>query len=296
MMKEELRAAVAERLGVEMESVRVNEVMKNNGKVMTALVVMDDGKSGVYPNVYIDKEMEDWRVGRMSLDELVDDVVERYKAVTDQGLPAVPKVSREMILDGAIIQVVNAEKNADQLNDIPHRRFLDLAAIVRCVVDLGGIAGQGSMKVTYTMIQGFGISEDDLFERALQNTVEKYPLRFMPMGQMMSELVGGSPEDFDGDMKSPLYVLTNQQKMNGAAVMFWPEKIGEIADKIGDDVYVLPSSIHEVLLTTVHGCALEVRDLQNMVREINATVVDQEEVLSDNVYVYRRETRDLIVA
>ena len=71
------------------------------------------------------------------------------------------------------------------------------------------------------------------------------------MGQMMSELAGGSPEDFDGDMKSPLYVLTNSQKWNGAAAMFWPEKIGEIADKIGDDLYVLPSSIHEVLCLPV---------------------------------------------
>ena len=291
MMKEELRAAVAERLGVEMESVRVNEVMKNNGKVMTALVVMDGGKSRMYPNVYIDKEMEDWRVGRMSLDELVDDVVERYKAVTDQGLPAVPKVSREMILNGAIIQVVNAEKNAELLKQVPNVRFCDLAAIVRAEIDLGDQTGE--MVVTNQMIAGFDIDRDQLLKNAAENTKKNSGFECLDLRKLLMELAGMGGKEPAGDPE--MWVATNRRRLNGASVLMFPDILSGFADLLGGDMFVLPSSIHEVMLVPVAGGA-EKEELSQMVREINAQHVIPEEVLSDTVYIFNRRERTLRIA
>lgn len=293
MMREELRAAVAEKMGTSIENVVLHEVQKNNGKMMTGLTVRGLLGSNISPCLYVDQIISSWENGK-STDETAEEIADMFRSAVMAGGAETPEISRETVLNGAFIQVVNAEKNESQLVDMPHRKFMDLAAIVRSQVNIGLRDGLPSMKVTNQVIRTFGISEDELFEAASRNTMERFPLRFMSMAQMMAEMTG-LPEEMVYGMEMPLYVVTNEQKMNGAAALYWPEKIGEFADMIGDDVYVLPSSIHEILLYPVHAGGDPIM-LREMVREINATEVAPEEVLSDNVYVYKRETRKLSAA
>lgn len=293
MMREELRAAVAEKMGTSIENVVLHEVQKNNGKMMTGLTVRGLLGSNISPCLYVDQIISSWENGK-STDETAEEIADMFRSAVMAGGAETPEISRETVLNGAFIQVVNAEKNESQLVDMPHRKFMDLAAIVRSQVNIGLRDGLSSMKVTNQVIRTFGISEDELFEAASRNTMERFPLRFMSMAQMMAEMTG-LPEEMVYGMEMPLYVVTNEQKMNGAAALYWPEKIGEFADMIGDDVYVLPSSIHEILLYPVHAGGDPIM-LREMVCEINATEVAPEEVLSDNVYVYKRETRKLSAA
>lgn len=50
------------------------------------------------------------------------------------------------------------------------------------------------------------------------------------------------------------------------------------------DYYILPSSIHEIILCPADGKKAE--ELKRMVYGINRLVVREEEVLSDSVYYY----------
>lgn len=59
----------------------------------------------------------------------------------------------------------------------------------------------------------------------------------------------------------------------------------QAAEKLGGDFYILPSSIHEILLVPDNGDKAA-DDLRDMVREVNATQVSPEEKLTDNVYHY----------
>ena len=72
----------------------------------------------------------------------------------------------------------------------------------------------------------------------------------------------------------------------------------QIAEKFGSDLYILPSSVHEVILLPVPGKLRgSVEDMRNMVREVNASDdLPEEEVLSDEVFYYDREKRELLIA
>lgn len=57
------------------------------------------------------------------------------------------------------------------------------------------------------------------------------------------------------------------------------------AEKLGGDYFIIPSSIHEVLLVKDTG-EMNARDLAAMIREVNATEVAPEDVLTDHAYHY----------
>jgi hypothetical protein len=102
----------------------------------------------------------------------------------------------------------------------------------------------------------------------------------MEMNPQMTEMLGVAPEHEEQ------LVLSNTKKINGAAAMT-DKKILELAlDKLGvDTLYILPSSIHEVLAVAAMGDPDELRQL---VCEVNDTQVVPKERLSYNVYKYER--------
>jgi hypothetical protein len=85
-----------------------------------------------------------------------------------------------------------------------------------------------------------------------------------------------------------MYVLTNYKGINGASCLLYPEILDQIGDKLNADFYILPSSIHELILIIDDG-KMNPISLREMVCEVNQTQVAADEVLSDQVYYYSRE-------
>ena len=92
-----------------------------------------------------------------------------------------------------------------------------------------------------------------------------------------------------------LYVLTNKSRMFGAACMLYPGVFQQAAREIEGDFFVLPSSVHEVLLLSP-GNVFDREGLRRLVREINETQVEPYEVLSNNVYYYDSEKAEIRIA
>ena len=88
----------------------------------------------------------------------------------------------------------------------------------------------------------------------------------------------------------PIYILTNQDKLNGASVSAQEGVLEKVAELLGTNYYVLPSSIHELLILPDNG-SMQLSELEAMVREVNATQVAPEDRLSDKVQYYDRETK-----
>lgn len=80
-------------------------------------------------------------------------------------------------------------------------------------------------------------------------------------------------------------VLTNDQGVHGAGSLFYPGQMEEIGAQMGSDFFVLPSSVHEVLIFPDDG-QTDYRDLQMMVQQINEAEVAPADRLSDHVYHY----------
>ena len=111
------------------------------------------------------------------------------------------------------------------------------------------------------------------------------------MTEVMSEMMGMSKEDMEmmcmSTDEEQMYVLSNTMKMNGASALLDKKIMEEIVKTVGE-FYILPSSIHEVLIVPVKS-GMDIETLENMVCEVNATQVQLEERLSDHVYAYNFE-------
>lgn len=103
----------------------------------------------------------------------------------------------------------------------------------------------------------------------------------------MPEIVSILP---DGEMK----VLTNTEKFYGAAaIIYGKDKIRGLAEKEGNDIVIIPSSVHECILFP-YDESMPFELLNAMVNEVNTSEVKEEEILSDHVYMYDRQTDRIV--
>ncbi len=130
---------------------------------------------------------------------------------------------------------------------------------------------------------------ESLYRTARRNTKRDMPELLVSMGELISEMTGVSVREDDA---TPMYVLTNQEKRFGASAMLYSEKIGQLAERFGCDVLILPSSVHEVLLIPDDHIR-EYAFYRQMVAEVNRTQVEPEEVLSYGLYRYCRKEAEI---
>jgi hypothetical protein len=201
-------------------------------------------------------------------------------------------------------KLVNADRNRELLADAPHIIVCDDLAVLFYILVSNDGEGTATITVRNNMTDLWGVEEDELFKIALLNTQRLFRGSVMSMASVMMDLLSDRMDDeyssefFDmvvSEDMVPMYVCSNSQKVNGAGVILYKDLLKQFAEKTGSDFYILPSSIHETLLVPVSD-QMEVEALRSMVREVNATQVAPEEVLSDNVYIYRREDDKISLA
>lgn len=145
----------------------------------------------------------------------------------------------------------------------------------------------------------WGSSEAELLEHAQKNTPEEMQFFMCSLQEMLCHMIGQeSNYEWDSSREMPLYVLTNSQGMYGASCILYDGVLEQAAEQLGSDLYVLPSSIHEVILLPAKGEGINsVKALGEMVASVNCSGnVADEEVLSDDVYYYDRVKQQLAVA
>lgn len=225
----------------------------------------------------------------------------------------------EQVKDSIVFRVVGAEENQSRIQNMPHRIEHDMALIYQIMMQKTEY-GMASIQITNDLMGTLGVDETTLHEVAMKNTPREFPMTFQSMNEVIKEIMRkdfmginlDELSDEDGmksflealfeegmaDMEQdapPMYVLTNESKLNGAAVLFYPEIQEKIAEQLGGDYFVLPSSVHEVLIVPDQGI-LEYQELKGMVNDVNNTQVPPDEVLTGEVYSYDKESRQLMFA
>ena len=239
--------------------------------------------------IIIDKEECDLDADDMMMEALdagaddFQDEEDSYVIMTD------PDAFSE-VRDRIRYRVINYEMNKEFLQDIPFRRVLDLAVVLYYTVDLR-LSETATIFVRCDTVRRWGVSEEDLFSLAESATPVADPPCVCPLTKLLVEL-GLEEEIWDEPGDVPLWIITNDRRTFGSACMFYPKVLAETAAFIGADLFILPSSIHEVLAMPNNG-TLSREELELMVRQINVTQVKRTEVLSDHVYSYRRGERAL---
>lgn len=199
----------------------------------------------------------------------------------------------EKAKENLIVGLCNAEMNEELLKTIPHEIREDLALVYRILLKHPDGEIESEL-VTNPLLEYWGIGEQALQEDAWDNMRRKNSPQFCRMDEILRELMYPDGTSAETETEVPLYVLTNRVKAWGASYMFDKDTMAGIAKELGSSFIVFPSSIHEVLILPEEK-GLDVEEMQEMVRTVNMTVVDSQEVLSNQVYRYDREEQTVSI-
>lgn len=265
-------------------SVLCEGMKKNNGVILNGLCIKKEGSS-VNPVIYMEPFFRDYRNG-VPISDITDRILEVYRgnSAHDQ-LDMSSFTDFEKAKDKICFRLVNREANKELLEGIPYKGYLDLALCFFYVYDSDGI-GSGTILINNEHLGLWGCTADDLMELAEKNTPRLFPVKSANLLDMLGETVGqlSPPEGASG-----LTVLTNTSGMNGATCIVYEGVLKELSEKLGGSLWVIPSSVHEVIL---HKCRPDDDPdyFSWMVKETNSTVLDPTDILSDSFYMYDRET------
>lgn len=273
----------------------LNEVTKNNDNKLQGLTIQEEG-TNIAPTIYADSYFKDYESGKDSIEGCIAKLIKTYEEHRPpQSLSVDFFTDFDQAKDRLAMKIINAEKNAKMLETVPNFKYGDLAAIFQVQVESNEF-GNATITVKNEHMKMWGVDSQTLMNHAKANMEEKQPVHIQSMVEVLREMMGDAVTDELGmTEEAPMYVMTNETKINGAAAMIFTDKLQEFAENHDANVYILPSSIHEILLIIDNG-DMDVQNLTDMVHDVNSTQVAPDEVLSDNVYFYDKDQKQLMLA
>lgn len=278
-------------------TVELTENRKNNGVMHTAVsAAVSGGRGGTC--IYLEGYYERCKAGEVDTGSIAEDIywqiVNHCSDLKGIGLDELRNWT--LAKPRIYAKLVNREMNRQDLGDMPHRKFLDLAVIY--YVEVSGLpgGGKGSILVRNRYMEAWGQEEASLFQAACANM----RLAGAPVFEDMAQVIRGmmpEPLPFSevGGTAVKMYVLTNKENVFGATELLDSGTLKEIGGRLGGDYVVFPSSVHECIIVPADGAA-SYQELSDMVGDINRDAVIMEERLSDHVYLYEREEGVLRIA
>ena len=261
--------------------VKVKDVEKANGMSYRGIEVSDQQvRMGVTINM--DKHYKMY-LGGKSVDEIAD-LVQQQAADAFERRPDVD-MSRlkdyESLCSNVMMEAVSREKNAEYLQNIPHFDMADLSIIYRLNVGRDRNHDIGVVTVDNQLLSSMGVSQDQFQKDVFEQAIAGEP----PILKSLAEVMDMNFMGDDSEPEGGLFLATNRDALYGASVIAIPGFLDQAAEKLGGSFYILPSSVHEVLLLR-NDEEVNVQEMESMVQEINAAIVSPEEQLSDRVYHY----------
>lgn len=284
----------------------IRKVNKTNREVDGLNMLDIPGLKNATPTLYVNDLYEKYKktgdyeeVARMAAETMEYGIKSFNSQIKEECLDT------SKLKDKVFFSLINAEQNRELLNTVPHREFEDLAIVYRWNIGAGS-DGVYTNLVDNDLAKKEGLTENDLYNAANKNTKELFPVLVKNMNEFISEIMFGDSE-LSGEMEEEfkevmmetqdersMYVITNESKLFGAASMLYEETLYELAEKIGSDLYILPSSIHEVIAVSADFGSPD--EWAEMVYEINMDQVDINDRLSNQVYCYDKDLRTLRLA
>ena len=272
-----------------------SEVTKNNDEKKTALLIqLPDEK--VTPSIYLDSFVDMYEDSLTSEDEILSTISDAYVKNVGGGRSfekgIIDRISGgfDGVKDMIIMSVVNTKMNAEVLKDTPHRDVEDLSIIYKLYLERTDDRSMGTIKINDQLMNQWGVTEQDLYDAAVKNTKELLPTKIESIRSVLEGVMG---PDADIYMGVDMYVISNERKTYGATALFCDrETIDSLCDKLSGSMMLIPSSIHEFIALPAGekgGISHSVRDIADLIKEVNASTVPPEEILGTEPYHYDKE-------
>lgn len=280
-------------------------VIKTNDCCKPAIVVKEPN-SQVGKTIYIEGMFRRYVEEGVEIEELADSLISICDMKSDLEDIITDELFQKMkdfqyLLDGNIMfKLINREKSKKFLDGKTYIPYLDFAVLFCMTIkDVDGI---GTVAIPEVCSKEWGVSLEEAYEEALEVIEKDYPVYKVSMKEFMFGLMDESEEvkeELEKDKFKPandMYIMSNQEKIHGSTVLLYKGELARFCDENEfSELYILPSSIHEVILISRRAGIGDEEELQTMVREVNKTQVQDHEVLSDNLYIYNRETDEITI-
>lgn len=284
---------VSEILGDEMV-VEIQEVTKVNLS-LEGLTIRKQGEN-IAPTIYLNQYFNQFNDGR-AMDDIVQDIIKVYENNQPKNIMDVFKTEDfydfEKMKEKIVLKVINTERNLDLLEQVPHLDMEGLGLSVVFYVSLMTGEQSAGILIKNEHLKLWEKTVSDLLTVAEVNTNRMHAFTIKSMNEVLSGMFGFEEELIPEDVPA-LYVLTDENKTFGASQLFLKDKIREFAKQQDCDVYILPSSVHELLLLRADFPNVEPEYLKEMVCEVNATEVSNEDFLCDGAFKYELATDKII--
>lgn len=245
------------------------------------------------------------------MDEVVDTVCNLATEKTEEA-----KVIRETVRklesfdnvkDDIVIKVVNYDMNKEQLKNYPYIKWNDLAITYHYRMKANNNYGNldlgvgGNMNISNVLLEMWNISKEELHSIAFENTKRLCFPRIIPLSSIMLEMISDlftetkSKEIKEDVENESMYVFNNGDRLFGASSFLFPDLIKEKNEKDWhcETVYILPSSVHELILVPDRN-DYPVERLREIVKEVNGEI-EPIEILSDSIYKWERKTNEISI-
>lgn len=320
---ERTKRAIQDYLGEE-ATVMINKVTKNNGVILEGLSIMEKEKN-ISPTIYLNSFYDTYEEGEI-FGEIVKRIINIYKQnKIEENINMDFFMDYDKVKQKIVYKLINYDKNTELLKDIPYVKYLDLAIVFYCMVTSEQI-GNASILIHNKHCAMWNVTLEDIYTIAKENTPRLLPCELRNMEDVMRQIVRenlqreyqassiitdseeekmesaaegmeNEVEQMIGGIKSDnqtvsMYVLSNQTRVHGAASILYQGVVSKFADDLQKDLYILPSSIHELILIPVENSEDPI-ELNEMVQEVNMTQVDAEEILADHAYYYSRTNKQV---
>lgn len=239
-------------------------VTKNNGTRRTGILFKQED-SNLAPTIYLEEFYQKYLKGQQ-VPDLADSICSIYQEIrVKKTCDCQNLFDFNHVKEHIVYKLIRRDANEELLKQIPYESFLDLAVVYYIQIDNTRF-GSAAIQIRNEHLRYWRVEKEEIRRFAEKNTPRIYPVQIRQIVRFM-------------------YVATNEQCSLGAAVMRYPDFREKVRGMIRGDFYILPSSIHEVILVP-ESFGLEPERMQEMVKEINQTGVAPEEVLSDSVYYF----------
>lgn len=271
-------------LGKKLEGeIRFDEVLKNNSQLHG--IAFSPKGSNVGIQLYVEDCYRAYQEG-MAINQIAEDVIATFSdSKIKSNMPH--DVERLFIQENLVPALISRAGNERMLQEIPHVPFEDLEIIFKFALP------DGMATVNNKYLENLGLNEKEFMTVAMNNPVYKENITITGMSQVMSECTPGRTEILPLE-EEEMIVISNKSKFYGAGSILNEDAMQKISGILGEDIYILPSSVHECIAVPKSRMPLE--ELRGMVRDINEDIVDPVERLSDQVYQFDSISKRLSIA
>lgn len=264
----------------------IEKLSKDNGIKADCLVISTEGEKmsecinlKCYYRLCVSQE---------DMDMIAADMMKTYRKARQQK----QAVQEDELLDWnqarkrIMFRLVSTEANRELLKDMPHTNFCDLSQVFYLFFETDGDGCQ-TVPVTDRLMEMWKVGMDEILLNAERNTTERMPWKLARMNEILNAL----DREFAPEKRGmPFYVLTNSMKLYGAGCILYNGMLEKVAERIGFGFYVLPISVHELIIVPSDQCRPEtVQELKGIVKFINDTELPECDILSESVYYYDRK-------